>query len=65
MRIRGMVAVIFLVVAGGTLLAAKTRSSASNAGSTPKPQTNAQFFAAADQVLQVISKILHLPVKAR
>lgn len=43
---------------------AAASSFTNGSGSEPNPQTNVQFFAAADQVLQVMSKILALPVKA-
>ncbi|MGH9709145.1 MAG: hypothetical protein ACRD37_01180, partial [Candidatus Acidiferrales bacterium] len=54
---------ICVLVAGiGATLAAT--SPADRFASESNPQSNAEFFVAADQVLQVMSKILALPVKS-
>src|SRR5579859_7160764 len=64
MRIRGSITIIGALVAGISTMFAATSALTHGFGSAPTPQSNAQFFAAADQVLQVMSKILDLPVKA-
>ncbi|MHB8755847.1 MAG: hypothetical protein ACYC92_12970 [Candidatus Acidiferrales bacterium] len=64
MRIRSSITIICAIAAGIGTLFAGTSALPNGFDSAPTPQTNAQFFAAADQVLQVMSKILDLPVKA-
>ncbi|MGH9828186.1 MAG: hypothetical protein ACREDR_33600, partial [Blastocatellia bacterium] len=63
MRIKSSIALICVLVAGiGATLAAT--SPADRFASESNPQSNAEFFVAADQVLQVMSKMLALPVKS-
>ena len=64
MRITGSMAMICALIVGISTTSGATSESTNSFGSAPNPQTNTQFFAAADQVLQVMSKILDLPVKA-
>jgi len=64
MRIRSSMAIICALMGGISTTVGSTPAATYGFGSAPTPQTNAQFFAAADQVLQVMSKILDLPVKA-
>jgi hypothetical protein len=66
MRIRRSIAVVCIFVAGigATLAAAGRAATRSGAASNPVPQTDADFYVAANQVLHVMSKILDLPVKA-
>src|SRR5579863_389538 len=63
MRPRNAIALICAATLFSGAMAA-ARSFANDRGTAPNPQTNVQFFAAANQVLQVMSKILALPVKA-
>ena len=63
MRTKSSIALICVVAAGiGTTVA--TSALAARFSSKPNSQTNEEFFVAADQVLQVMSKILDLPAKS-
>ncbi|MGH9729715.1 MAG: hypothetical protein ACRD4V_14155 [Candidatus Acidiferrales bacterium] len=63
MRIKSSIALICVVAASiGVTLAASASAARKSSGSNS--QTNEEFFVAADQVLQVMSKILDLPVKS-
>lgn len=63
MRIRSSIALVLVVAVG---IGAAVATSALTARYRPKtnPQTNEEFFVTADQVLQVMSKILDLPAKS-
>ncbi|HEV2617639.1 MAG TPA: hypothetical protein VGU63_13630, partial [Candidatus Acidoferrales bacterium] len=62
MRIKRLIALICVVAASiGATVAASALAARDSSGSNS--QTNEEFFVAADQVLQVMSKILDLPVK--
>ena len=63
MRIKNSILVICLIAAGVGATAAVSALGAGHS-SDPNSQTNEEFFVAADQVLQVMSKILDLPVKS-
>lgn len=68
MRTRTIAFLIALALAGVTLPFARARSSQVASSpkdlSDPTAQTNADFYAAANSVLQTMSKILDLPVKS-
>ncbi len=63
-----VLAVVLLVLSGVIFRAVEARaaqpSRSSGAASGSSAQTNADFYAAADEVLQAMSKILALPVKS-
>ncbi|MGB6525503.1 MAG: hypothetical protein WBE87_11355, partial [Candidatus Acidiferrales bacterium] len=63
MRIRSLVGVLACVCLAAGVAAAQSALPAGKPAANSEAQTNGDFFAAADQVLQVMSKILALPVK--
>jgi hypothetical protein len=71
MRSKGVAALAILVVIFSTialrseLARAQEASRSSGSASDPTPQNDADFYAATNEVLQAMSKILDLPVKSR
>jgi hypothetical protein len=63
-RVKLRIAILSLLVSSALAVAAQTKSPPVAPTTGVSAQSNAQFFAATDQVLAVMSKILDLPAKA-